>query len=68
SVKRIYEVKITIHEGRNRQIRKMLEAVGVEVLALKRIAVGGVTLGNLPEGKWRHLKQVEVDKLRGKKK
>lgn len=68
SSKKIYEVKITIHEGRNRQIRKMLEAVGVDVLALKRIAVGGVTLGNLPEGKWRHLKQVEVDKLRGKKK
>lgn len=68
AAKRIYEVKITIHEGRNRQVRKMLDAVGVEVLSLKRIAVGGVTLGNLPEGKWRHLKQVEVDKLRGGRK
>lgn len=68
SIKKIYEVKITIHEGRNRQVRKMLEAVGVETLSLKRIAVGGVTLGNLPEGKWRHLKEVEVDKLKGKKK
>lgn len=68
SVKKIYEVKITIHEGRNRQVRKMLEAVGVETLALKRIAVGSVTLGNLPEGKWRHLKEVEVDKLKGKRK
>ncbi len=68
SAKRIYEVKITIHEGRNRQIRKMLEAVGAETLALKRISVGGVTLGNLPEGKWRHLKKVEIDKLKGKSK
>ncbi len=68
SSKKIYEVKLTIHEGRNRQVRKMLEAVGAEVLALKRVAVGGVTLGNLPEGKWRHLKEVEVDKLRGGKK
>lgn len=68
SKKRIYEVKITIHEGRNRQVRRMLEAVGAEVLSLKRIAVGGVTLGRLPEGKWRNLKKVEVDKLRGGKK
>lgn len=65
---KIIEVKITIHEGRNRQVRKMLEAVGVEVLALKRIAVGGVTLGNLPEGKWRHLKEAEINKLRGRRK
>ena len=65
---KINEVKITIHEGRNRQVRKMLEAVGVEVLSLKRIAIGGVTLGNLPEGKWRHLKDVEINKLRGRKK
>ncbi len=63
-----FEVKITIHEGRNRQVRKMLEAVGVNVLSLKRIAVGGVTLGNLPEGKWRKLSDAEINKLRGKKK
>lgn len=61
------EVKITIHEGRNRQVRKMLEAVGVNVLALKRISVGSVTLGNLPEGKWRRLSDAEINKLRGKK-
>ncbi|MGN1098254.1 MAG: pseudouridine synthase [Clostridia bacterium] len=65
---KIIEVKITIHEGRNRQVRKMLESVGVEVISLKRIAVGSVTLGNLPEGKWRHLKEVEINKLRGRKK
>ncbi len=62
------EVKITIHEGRNRQVRKMLEAIGVEVLGLKRIAVGGVTLGNLPEGKWRHLNDAEINKLKGRRK
>ena len=65
---RIPEVKITIHEGRNRQVRKMLEAVGSEVLALKRVAVGGVTLGNLPEGKWRHLSDAEINKLKGRRK
>ncbi len=65
--KRAHEVKISIHEGRNRQVRRMLEAVGAEVLSLKRVAVGSVTLGSLPEGKWRRLKQVEIDKLRGRK-
>lgn len=63
-----FEVKITIHEGRNRQVRRMLEAVGANVLALKRISVGSVTLGNLPEGKWRKLSDAEINKLRGKKK
>ena len=62
------EVRITIHEGRNRQVRKMLESVGAEVFALKRIAIGSVALGNLPEGKWRHLSSAEVNKLRGRKK
>ena len=62
-----FEVKITIHEGRNRQVRRMLEAVNVNVLALKRISVGSVTLGNLPEGKWRRLSDAEINKLRGKK-
>ncbi len=62
------EVKITIHEGRNRQVRRMIESVGANVLALKRISVGGVTLGNLPEGKWRRLSDAEINKLRGKKK
>ena len=62
-----FEVKITIHEGRNRQVRKMLEAVGANVLSLKRISVGSLTLGNLPEGKWRKLSEAEINKLRGKK-
>ena len=63
-----YEVKITIHEGRNRQVRRMLDAVGVNVMSLKRISVGSLTLGNLPEGKWRRLSDAEINKLRGKSK
>ncbi len=56
-------VRITIHEGRNRQVRKMCEAVGHNVLSLKRTSVGGIELGNLPLGKWRHLNDNEVKRL-----
>ena len=68
--KRGFEIKVTIHEGRNRQVRRMFEAIGAEVISLKRISVGNVTLGNLPEGKWRHLNDAERQRLmgRGKKK
>lgn len=52
---------ITIHEGRNRQIRKMCQAVGFKVLALRRVAEGGLNLGNLPLGKWRHLNDAEIN-------
>ncbi len=60
------EIKVTIHEGRNRQVRRMFEAIGAEVVSLKRISVGNVTLGNLPEGKWRHLNDAERQRLAGK--
>ena len=56
-------VEITIHEGRNRQVRKMCEAVGHEVLSLKRTGISGVELGNLKPGKWRHLTEVEINRL-----
>lgn len=61
-------VNITIHEGKNRQVRKMFEAVGHRVLKLKRISVGKVKLGNLKPGQWRHLSEREINGLRGKTK
>lgn len=53
-------VKITIHEGRNRQVRKMLDAIGCKVLTLKRVATGRLSLGDLTEGRYRHLTPGEV--------
>lgn len=55
--------KITIHEGRNRQVRKMFEAVGCKVAYLQRISIGKVELGNLPLGRWRHLTSHEINYL-----
>ncbi len=55
---------IVIHEGRNRQIRKMCEAVGLEVARLRRIAEGPVKLGMLKPGTWRELTAEEVKALR----
>ncbi|MBQ8081703.1 MAG: rRNA pseudouridine synthase [Clostridia bacterium] len=57
-------VTVTIHEGRNRQVRRMFEAVGLKVLALKRIGFGPLELGDLPRGKWRELTQEERERLR----
>ena len=57
-------MEITLHEGRNRQIRRMCEAVGLEVIRLKRNAEGPVKLGMLPPGEWRELKRSEVTALR----
>lgn len=56
-------LEIILREGRNRQIRKMCEALGLEVARLKRTAVGSVKLGMLPQGKWRELNDDEVHKL-----
>jgi len=56
-------VHITIHEGKNRQVRKMCEAIGHNVLTLKRISVGPIALENLPEGKWRRLSDTELKSL-----
>jgi 23S rRNA pseudouridine2605 synthase len=56
-------VEIVIHEGRNRQVRKMLDQVGVKVLALKRVGIGELTLGTLAYGKYRHLTQDEINYL-----
>jgi len=57
-------LNIIIHEGRNRQVRKMCEAVGLHVTKLKRISEGGIELGELPSGKWRYLTDEEIEMLR----
>ena len=57
------KVKITIHEGKNRQVRKMFDAVGSKVVELERISIGTVELGNLPLGHWRHLTSHEISYL-----
>lgn len=57
-------VELTIHEGRNRQVRKMFDAIGYPVVKLKRVAIGNIVLGNLPLGKWRHLNPNEVKYLK----
>lgn len=56
-------LEIVLYEGRNRQIRKMCEQLGLEVARLKRTAVGPVKLGMLPQGKWRELTPEEVNRL-----
>ncbi len=58
------QILVTIHEGRNRQVRRMCENAGLRVLRLKRMEEGGVRLGTLPEGKWRYLTEEEVEKLK----
>lgn len=57
-------VRITIHEGKNRQIRRMCDAIGHPVLQLKRVSVGNITLGDLKTGEWRYLEPQEIDYLK----
>lgn len=57
-------VEVTIHEGRNRQVRRMCAIAGMEVLKLKRIREGKLTLGDLPSGRWRYLTDAEIALLR----
>ncbi len=56
-------ISITIHEGKNRQIRKMCETIGYKVLALHRSKIGNISVKDLPIGKWRFLRKDEIDKL-----
>jgi 23S rRNA pseudouridine2605 synthase len=60
------KVRITIHEGKNRQIRKMCEQCDLEVLRLVRVEQDGLRLGNLRPGKWRFLTPEEIASLRRK--
>ena len=55
---------VTIHEGRNRQVRRMCDATGMQVTRLRRIREGSLSLGDLPVGKWRYLTAEEVASLR----
>ncbi len=57
-------LEIVIHEGRNRQVRRMCAAAGMNVVRLIRIAEGELRLGSLPLGKWRYLTPEEVEKLK----
>lgn len=57
------DLLISIHEGRNRQIRRMVEAIGHEVVRLKRVQYGNISLGTLERGQWRELSPEEVQGL-----
>jgi 23S rRNA pseudouridine2605 synthase len=56
-------LRITIHDGRNRQVRRMCEAVGHRVRSLERVAFGPLRLGRLPRGAYRRLTQPELAAL-----
>ena len=57
------KLQVTIHEGRNRQVRRMCDAAGMTVLRLRRISEGTLKLGALPLGKWRYLTETEIAEL-----
>jgi pseudouridine synthase len=58
------EIEIVLREGRNRQVRRMAEAIGNEVVALRRVRFGPIELGSLAKGKARRLSGQEVEVLR----
>ena len=59
--KKISRVQITIHEGKNRQVRKMCESIGKKVLALHRCRIGNLDVKDLKLGEWRYLSKKEVE-------
>ena len=63
--KKISRIQITIHEGKNRQVRKMCEAIGKKVLALHRCKIGNIDVKSLKLGEWRYLSKKEVEKFIG---
>ena len=65
-VKNISRVQITIHEGKNREVRKMCEIVGKPVISLHRTRIGNVNVKDLKLGSWRFLKEAEIDELKNR--
>ena len=61
--KNISRLEITIHEGKNREVRKMCEAIGKKVKALHRTKIGNISVKSLKIGEWRYLKDNEVKSL-----
>lgn len=59
-------VEFTLYEGRNRQIRKMCDVAGLKITRLRRVAIGALELGDLANGRWKHLTQKQIDYLYGK--
>lgn len=64
--KDISRLEITIHEGKNRQVRRMCESVGRRIIALHRSKIGNIGVKDIELGKWRYLKDFEVKNLIGK--
>ncbi len=62
--KSVSRIEITIHEGRNRQVRKMCEVIDKKVLALHRSKIGNITVKDLKLGTWRYLKKSEIEKYK----
>ena len=61
--KDISRLEITIHEGKNRQVRKMCEAIGHKVIALHRSKIAGIGVKDIELGKWRYLTKKEIEKI-----
>ena len=61
--KNISRLQITIHEGKNRQVRRMCEAIGKKVLSLHRAKIGNISVKDLKLGTWRYLRKSEIDNL-----
>ena len=64
---KISRLEVVLHEGRNREIRRMFEAIGKNVIFLKRVSIGMLKLGGLARGEYRALKPHEIDLLLAKK-
>lgn len=61
--KNLSRIQITIHEGKNREVRRMCEAIGKKVIALHRTQIGNIDVKNLQLGKWRYLTEKEIQNL-----